>query len=148
MKRYAAAIEVDICQRYPGHDLRYLWQTRQWRLLINLIEHLPYDSHLREAQLNDPWYVQALVEAKAEQAGVEAPARGVPVSEWSQEVAILSQLGSDVRALTAVVQSALGAKARPKPYDGPITVVGKAERASRQEKHESLANRMLAKRKG
>lgn len=115
-----------------------------------MIEHLPYDSHLREAQLNDEWYVAALVEAKAEAAGVrrEPEPTGVPVSQWSQEVALLSQLGTDIRELSAVVKSALGAASKVKPYDGPRTVVGKAERASRQKKHESLANRMIPKRKG
>lgn len=116
--------------------------------MINLIEHLPYNSHLREAQLNDEWYVVQILEAKEKRDGLSSGTSGVPVSEWSREVALLSQIGTDIRGLTATVQSALGAKGSVKPYDGPSTIVGKAEKANRQSKHENLAGRVLGKRKG
>lgn len=88
-----------------------------------------------------------MVAAKAQQAGAESAPKGVPVSQWSQEVALLSQVGTDVRSLIATVQSALGAKSRPTPYDGPSTVVGSAEMANRQKQHDALAARVLPKRK-
>lgn len=113
-----------------------------------MVEHLPYDSFLREAQLNDPWYVQQLMEAKEEK---DAPAtkKGVPVSEYTREVDVLSRLGTDIRELKAYVAAALSTKIPVDPYDGPSTIVPQAEMARRQKQHEALVARVLPhKRKG
>lgn len=133
MRRYEDAVEVDLRQRY-GEDLGHLWRSRRWAYLANLVERLPYNSHLRQEQLNDPDYVGQVLEA---QAGAE-PAKGTPVSEFSAEVRTLESVGFDIRGLGAVIQSALGASGRPKPYDGPSTVVEKAQIARRRQKHQKV----------
>ncbi|MDQ3275333.1 MAG: hypothetical protein M3Q39_09985 [Actinomycetota bacterium] len=143
MVRYEEAIEADLRQRYH-EDLGDLWRGRRWRYLANLISHLPRNSHLRQEQLNDPEYVGLILEAQEK--APESNRTGMPVSEFSPEVATLEAVGNDIRNLVAVIQSALGASGRPTAYDGASTVVQKIKAARRLQKHQRVLDMVEAAR--
>lgn len=134
---------------YPGTDPGALWRNREWRKLLNLIERLPFDSQLKEAQLNDPEYVASLEEARkrAETEGKRVR-EGHPVSEASAEVRELRRMRQEIQALRNVVLTFAGGKASPiKPEPLLMAGTNSADEArERQIKHERLAARLLPKK--
>lgn len=119
--------------------------------MLNLIDHLPMNSHFRQAQLNDPqWAAEiAAAQERAKQQGEAAPS-GIPVSEYSREVAVMRDAVVELRGLRALIESVFsGKQSRPVPYDAVITALEKARNAYRWKRHEELAAKVLPhKRKG
>jgi len=128
-----------------------LWRSRKWRRLLNLIDHLPTNSHFRQAQLNDPKWAAEIVKAQeaAKQRDEAAPS-GIRVSEFSREVAGMRDAVVELRGLRALIEGVFSGKpSKPMPYDAVITALEKARNAQRWKRHQELAAKVLPhKRKG
>lgn len=134
--------EVEIDLRARNIDLREDFQARRWRRLVNAINHLPYATHLREKMLNDPEMARQIVESQAKAKG--AAVSGIPVSEFTQSVAVLRDLITTTRGLQATLVAVNGGNKRPvEPYDGPITLLKAAETQRREDDHKALVARVL-----
>lgn len=143
--QYGDAIEADFAHWYPGIDPMALWQQRKWRKLLNLIDHLPQNTNYSQALVNDPEHAAALVKAQ-ERAGKQA--YSPPMSQWSQESAVLADLVDAVQHVGWITQAA-NSKSTPKhplPYTRPKTAMDQARFEARKAKHEALANRLLRRR--
>jgi hypothetical protein len=83
-------IEVDFAVKYPGvPSPRVLWQTRQWRLLLLLIDRLPANSFTTDALLNDEEYTEMVIEGLDDEDKKKKPKKadpGPPMSTWSPEL--------------------------------------------------------------
>lgn len=103
---------------------------------------------MRQLQLNDPEYVAELLasQEKAERDEQQDTRPGVPVSEWSREVEVMTSVGQDVRNLSALVRGVFGDKKAPPAYAGPSTIVQRASRVRASQQHEALARRMVPHR--
>lgn len=129
-------------------DLITLWRRRHFRRLLNLIDHLPRNSHFAEAVANDEEHARLLAEAIPASRGEEWRP---PMSTWSPEVAMLADLIDAVNALKAVVTMANSQKGarKPdlKPYPRPGTMLEKVRREQRRKAHEELVARVLPNRR-
>lgn len=149
------ALELDLLDR--GLDLGALWRARRWRLLLNIIEHLPRSSHMHEAMSNDEEYAAAVAQQIVGQkaSGDEPPAWSPPMHEFTPDVAMLASVLdaiNDVRFTLVAVNSAKGQTPQPSPRtprpESLLTkTVRRAEETVRWRQHESLANRVLARRR-
>jgi hypothetical protein len=105
--------------------------------LLNLIDHLPRDSHYIAAIANDD---EVMAELPA-----DAKPSPPPLTEWSAEVAALAvlvdRLGELIRLMAVQVS---GKKQRPiPPYPRPITAADKVRRRRKHHKHQALRARLL-----
>lgn len=150
MSRYAGAIEADLL---PGIDPFELWQQRRWRRLLNLIDHLPQNSHFTAAVEGDEEHMRLLEEARAKQPKSQekwAP----PRAYWTTDTEILATIRDSVEKLGAItigVNLPKGKKppkvdAYPRPVAGYKKRSGQAMK-DRRAAHEALADRVLARRK-
>lgn len=113
--------------------------------MLNLIEHLPQNSHTMEALLNDADYARASLEAQ-KRLGIKPKKRGPSLSTWSAEVGLLADLVDAVRENTAVTSAAAGAKTKEPPrYDRPRTAFDLVYAQMREEAHRNLVARVLPK---
>lgn len=92
-------------------DLAAWVAAGRWQGLLDLIDMLPRDCRLREAQLNDEDFVDALVDAQQE----------IPPEPWSPAVSehglvaeLLAGLTSELRLLRSE-QAAIASGKTPKP---------------------------------
>jgi len=137
---YGDELEVDL--RKVGVDLRTEFQARHWRLLLNAISRLPYATHWRQTMLNDPETAERIVRAQERQK--EKPKSGIPIAEFTQDVALLRDAITTLRGVQAAIAAAAGGRPGAiEPYPGPITVLGSVERDVRQRDHEALVARVL-----
>ena len=107
-------------------DLAQWLADGRWRGLLELIEQLPRDSRLREAQLNDDEYAAALAEAHARQ---DEPDPWAPsVSETTLVSELLTMTVHELRALRSEsVAIARGKAPRPvTPVPAPRTALAEA----------------------
>lgn len=114
-----------------------LWRRRQWRLLANLIEHLPRNSHFAEAVLADEEYAEALLKQGL-------PESSERVSEWSPEREALAQIVDALHVLTQVSVAAAGG--RPSlvhPTSRPKTALDRAKSDDRQRRYDELLGRIF-----
>lgn len=116
-----------------------LWCARKWRLLLNLIDHLPRDSFYREALATD----EEIAELWADQ---ELPKFEQRFSESSPVVELLrgiyNRLGLAINA--TVVTSGHGNK--PLNLDSwpqPVSAISKAQERRKHSTHEALVRRLL-----
>lgn len=93
-----------------GWDLARLWRRRRWRLLLNVIEHLPRNSHYGEALALD----ESLVDPNAKPSSNARPS----VREWSPEVELLAAIFD---RMNAFIQTQAEKNLRLKPWPGPLT---------------------------
>lgn len=131
--RYGEAIEADLALR--GWDLADLWQRRRWRFLLNLIEHLPGDSHYLAAVAND--------DELAEQAPEPKPGPP-PLHTWTPEVDKLTLIADRLGEVVAAVYST-NAKKPPKPpprLPRPQTAYDRIKTKRRRDKHHLVRNRL------
>lgn len=152
--RYGDHLEWDLRTSAAGADLGELWRARRWRYLLNLIDHLPRTTYFTEAVSNDPEHAKMIAESLASQeTSGESEAAHPPMRTWDQQSALLADLVDAVRENTRVTLMAAGDKNPPKvtPYSRPLTALDAARRRATEEKrlqaHESLADRLLARRK-
>lgn len=116
-----------------------MWRTRRWRLLLNVIDHLPRHSAYGEAISQDD-DVAALILAHPPAGG--APA--VRVSDWSPEREILAEISDRISTLTCAVIAAAGARPpAPRPSARPQTAADRLRDRNRRRDHLSLAARVL-----
>lgn len=152
LDRYADAVEYDL--RTIGDDLGTLWRARRWRLLLNLIDHLPRHSYYSDAVSNDVEHARMLADAYAEQGeDGEKPKRTMPMTQFTPEVSALADLIDAVNRNTHVLQLVntdpkAGKKpSPPEPYLRPETALQRemkvATTRARQRKHEELVARLL-----
>lgn len=114
-----------------------LWRNRQWRFLLNLIDHLPVNSYFVEAQLNDE-------DLAARLAGQpEGKARGPRVAEWSPLQAAIARLTDRMTELLVATVKMHGGNARLEFEPRPTTAVDRAREAARKRKHDALVKRLL-----
>lgn len=117
-----------------------LWRSRQWRLLSNLIDHLPRDSHFAEAVLNDAEYVEAI------------KARGLPepkerISEWSSEREALAQLIDATHLQTQTMVAVMGGKpSTVRAVSRPQTALEQVEADDKQRRYEELLAHIFGQR--
>lgn len=121
LARYGEAIEADLAFR--GIDLAQLWRGRRWRLLLNLIEHLPRGSAFAEAVAED----DDLADRNAVR---PTRRRSPPVSEFTPDVELLAAVHDRIGNLITVVAATSGSKKppKPKPWPRPVTAAERAER--------------------
>lgn len=123
-----------------------MWRDRKWRKLLNLIDHLPFNSHLKQTQLNDPTYTESLLEAqkKAEAEGKRAPS-GHLISESSPEVREMRRVRQQVEVLKGVVIAFAGGKAGQPTQDQYQTTLREVDTEMRKARHQDIVARMIRK---
>jgi hypothetical protein len=145
LDRYASELEVDFASKFPGMDLGELWRTRQWRKLLNLIDHLPRNSFFTAAVANDDEHVEQIIAAR-ERAGSEE-ASGPSLSEYDGVLERLDALVDATNQNTAATIAAAGAKApRIPPQQRPVTAFERVAHRRKSAKHQSVVSRMLRKK--
>lgn len=150
LERYRDAIEYDLIVHANGTDLGQLWRERRWRLLLNLIDHLPRHSFYSEAVSNDEEHAKLLADAMAKrEADDDAPPSGPPMHTWTPELAAITDVLDAVRHVSYTVSASAGNKQAkpPKPSPRPTTALERFQKSAthrvRQEKHVALAKRLL-----
>lgn len=150
MGRFARELEADFARLYPQHSLTGLWQARRWRYLLLLIDHMPQDTYYHQAISLDPDHAKMIVEAR-KRSKSEGEKWAPPMHSWSGEVEAMTKILDAVRGLQHTLVAVNSEKGKspkpPKPFPRPRTILEKMEYEDRRERHESLANRILARRK-
>jgi hypothetical protein len=159
LRRFRRQVEVDLLQ-HVGADLGVLWRGRRWRLLLNLIDHLPRHTWTQQAMADDPEYAQKIADAVAARKAKmvvddDELAWSPPLQQYTPEVEALASVVDAVNALRTTFIMANSEKgAQPPqipPYPRPVTLVAtmreKAQRKARWTAHETLADRMLPGRR-
>lgn len=155
-ERYSNVLEVDL-RVNAQESLGELWRSRQWRYLLNLIDHLPGHSHYAAAVANDPEHADKLAKALAERAeSGEQVDKGPSLILWTPEVRVLADLIDEIKRLRHVIIMANSEKGKapkaPDPYPRPKSALDgatkRAEHARRQAAHEALAARLLPHKYG
>ena len=155
VERYRAEIEVDLQALYRL-DLTAMWQAREFRRLLNFVDHLPANTWYHEAVVNDPDHVRQLVEAeehRKDQAGDEGDGKppSPPLHSWSPEVAKLTEVLDAVRDVSWKVEAVQSEKGKapkhPPPAPRPSSPLDAARKQMAHErrlkKHKRLAARIL-----
>lgn len=120
-----------------------MWQSRRWRFLLNVIDHLPRTSYFSQAVANDEEH--ALMILQAQEAGMMPGRPGPSLTHWSPEAERLDSILDGIRAL--IVATANGAGAHlppPKPVARPTTALDRVRHRQRMLKHEALVARVKA----
>lgn len=147
--RYYDAIEYDL-RTVVGADVDELWQTRQWRRLLNFIDRLPPNSHYREAVDKDPEHVEAIrkaVTARREQGEPDETETRPPIRTWSPELEMLATMNDNIKRVShTIAQSKSKQKIDPpKPTPRPSSALARvfSEFERRKASHEALTKRLL-----
>ncbi len=149
---FSRALEVDL-QRLDGLSLRDLWQNREWRRLLNHIDHLPSNTWSQSQMMDHPEHAARLAESIASRRlKGELPERPKPgLVAWSPEVDALTTLTDAVNSVRHAVIAVNSEKGKfpkpPEPLPRPETAVARLiatkERVLRWRAHETLVERML-----
>lgn len=146
MDKYANELEADFPRHYPGVGPADLWRARKWRCLLNLIDHLPQNTHYHHALMNDPEHAKRVAEHKAahpEQEKKYSP----PWHVWSPEYEALQGVIDELRILRATLVGVNGGKpGKPELTPKPTSEIREATYRKKLEVHESLASRILSRR--
>lgn len=111
-------------------------RDRQFRHLLNLIDHLPSNSFFNEARVNDP----EIAEAMATMPEVEHEER---LSHWSPEYSLLAQIFDRLGSLiNAVVVMNGGNKIDIEPLPRPVTEIQKVRAERERTGYRLFARRM------
>lgn len=131
LERYGEAIDADLALR--GWDTAALWRTRRWRLLLNLVDHLPQDSHTVAAMADDEELAASFPDPEP---GPAAP----PLQTWTPEVDKLTLIADRLGELVTAVHNTVAKKpARPpRPLPRPQTARDRLRRQQRRSKHDAL----------
>ncbi len=129
------------------HDVGTLWRSRQWRMLLNLIDHLPQNTWYQAAMSTDPEHAAMLLEArdKAKKAGQPDPGPSAPsLAIWSPEVDMLAKVVDGIGGVQAAVIASGGGKPKePKPVPRPANAMETARLRRKQAEHEKMKARLL-----
>lgn len=132
-------------------DLATEWRSRRWRRLLNIIDHLPRNSHFVQASLDDEelaWAVVPELERRRAAEGSASRPEPLPLAEYSPEVDATYHLTDRVGFLIdAVVASSGGTPPRITPIERPETAFDRVRKTVRYEirlaAHRSLVSRLL-----
>lgn len=129
LQRYGEAIDADLALR--GWDTARLWRERRWRLLLNLVDHLPSDSHTVAAMADDDELAARLPEPKP------GPP---PLQGWSPEVDKLTLIADRLGELITAVHNTVAKKPRraPRPLPRPQTARDRIKQHRRRAKHDHI----------
>lgn len=135
---------------YPAHDVGALWRSRRWRLLLNLIDHLPQNTWYQAAVSTDidhaVMIMQAQREAKKNRRPGDAPP-GPSMAIWSPEVDMLARAVDAIQWTTFAVAKSQGGKPKePKPVPRPATAQEVARLRLKNLDHEKMVARLLPQR--
>lgn len=148
---YRSAISYDLATCTP-YDLGTLWRARRWTLLLDIVDHLPAHSWYASTVSMDEEHARMMAEALAErEQDDDAEGSGPPLTTWTPEVAVLTNVLDAVRGVqyAVIAANSEGGKApeAPKPAPRPTTPLERAMRRAdferRKAKHESLVARLL-----
>lgn len=115
-----------------GHILSELVADRHYRLLLNVIDGLPANSH----------YVAALADDDELAASSPEPKSRPPrLTEFSPDTAAIVDRLGDV--ISAVIAAAGGTPPKIQPYPRPETAADRAKTRWRMQKHHDLVRRVL-----
>lgn len=154
---YRGAISHDLTLR--SLDLGELWRARRWTLLLDIIDRLPSHSWYASSVSMDEEHAKMLAEAMAARArdGSDegAESKGPPLTSWTPEVAMLTNIFDAVRSVQYAVVAVQAEKGKapepPKPAPRPVTplerYMQRAEYTRRKTKHESLVARVLPQKR-
>lgn len=120
-----------------------MYIARRWRLLLNIVDHLPRTSHFIAAVADDDELAEL-------QAAGNAPsyAPTVPMTEYTPEAERLSALIDVMRELLSLeIGKATRKKPRRvQPYPRPVTAAQRVARKRKYEKFLDLRKRLLGDR--
>ena len=122
-------------------DPLLLFQRRRVRRLLNLINHLPRNTHFTEAISLDEEHAEAVARAPQEKREPYRP----PMHAWSMEAQMLATVIDRLGALQHIlvaVNSKKGAGEPPKPYPVPLVALERIRHQVRMQKHQSLVARV------
>lgn len=113
-----------------------LWRQRKWRLLLNLIDHLPADSHMNAVLVNDMEYARMVMTEKKrrERAGLEVSV-GPSIATWSPTVNLLAVIAD---RLAALIESNSAKPRAVVPYARPKTAFDRLDRDEMEAVHKRL----------
>lgn len=120
-----------------------LWRRREWRRLLNLIDHLPPNCFTNAALANDEEYAEAILEHQRE-SGVdfsEDKPAGPSAVYWSPEMGQMATLIDKVSTLIEVQSS------KPKkvvPYPRPKTAFDEIRDAIMMDRKQKVHNYLVA----
>lgn len=142
MDRYSNQLEADFPRHYPGVGPADMWRARRWRALLNLLDHLPQNTHYQHALANDPEHAKRVAEYQANHQGEKKTAP--PWHVWSPELAKLTDIADILKVVSYRVAAANGGHPeKPKFDQRPTSELEKATRAIKWENHEKLASKLL-----
>ena len=132
---------------YPGIDPGALWRSRQWRKLLNLIDHLPQNTWYQAAVSMDEEHAEMVLEAQAQARKSGQPDPGPPapsLATWSPEVDMTSRAVNALKEIAYILMKANnGSPKEPKPVPRPTNAMEVARLRRKQRDHESLKSRLL-----
>jgi len=143
MGQYASKLEADFPRHYPGVGPADLWRARKWRCLLNLIDHLPQNTHYHHALMNDPEYAKRVADYRVKHPTTDEQ-KAPPWSVWSPEYEAMQSIIDELRVLRAtVVGSAGGKPSEPKMTLKPVSEIQKAVARKKWQEHEGLKSKFL-----
>jgi hypothetical protein len=123
-----------------------MWRRGQWRKLLNLIDHLPRNSHYSQAVSLDPEHARLI--AEAQESGKVKSSPAPPMATWSPETERLTAIIDLLKHLIYLTSAVNGGKGKsPDPELRPESAMTKIKAEQRQKRHEALAARVLRNRK-
>lgn len=133
---------------FRGVDIGAAYRRREWRKLLNLIDHLPRASHYRAAVAND----EQLAERVAEQmVGKESEPMAPPLDEWSTDSELLAAIFDRLGNLLQVHVASIPGNKAPQisPWLRPVTAMQRAaeqaKKAKRWVEYQSIVDRIVVK---
>ena len=128
---YGDAIEADLQHHYGVRLLDVFTGARVPREVLNLIDRLPSDSALAEAQAQD--------EALAEQITPDSSVSGWRLTEFGPQVQLLALVYEAIQDLTAATIGAAGGKPPPlQPFPRPETAFQRVQKRRQDEQYADL----------
>jgi hypothetical protein len=124
----------------PEIDLATEWRSRRWRRLLNLIDHLPRNSHYYQAISDDELFAEQVLDADT------PSSQGTRLmTEWTPETEMLTNIYDRLGEQIAVALAVGGAKkpARPKPMVRPKTAMDRVKRKRRERESAALKSKLL-----
>lgn len=131
-------MEADLAFR--GVDLGHLWRSRQWRKLLNLIDHLPGHSLYAEAVSQDEVAAQAYLDSDSPAGTVASPR----LSDFTPETAALAAVFDRLAdVISATVAAAGGKPPKTQPYPRPVPATSRVRRRKALDRHQRLVSQLL-----
>jgi hypothetical protein len=151
---YYEDLDADL-RKHLGVDIDELWHSRRWGRLLGYINRLPSHTWYSQTVSQDEEHTALLAKQLAEQSineGEKKEAAAPPISTWTPEAALLSDVLDAVNKVTHAVLSTNAGKSveaappAPRPNADLAKMVEREKLRIRKEKHEALAARMLRNR--